>query len=68
MDSYLIAFRAIADWHNIILMLIGVVIGVVVGILPGIGAVQAMALLIPLTWKMDIIPDFILLVSIYATS
>ena len=68
MDSYLIAFRAIADWHNIILMLIGVVIGVVVGILPGIGAVQAMALLIPLTWKMDIIPAFILLVSIYATS
>jgi len=68
MDAYLNALSTIMQWQNILLMLLGVTIGVVVGILPGIGAVQAMALLIPLTWKMDIIPAFILLISIYATS
>jgi putative tricarboxylic transport membrane protein len=40
----------------------------VVGILPGIGAMQATALLIPLTWKMDVIPAMILLFSVSATS
>ncbi len=49
-------------------MLLGVCIGVVVGILPGVGATQAMALMIPLTWKMETYPSFILLISIYATS
>jgi putative tricarboxylic transport membrane protein len=68
MEAYIVALKAIMEWQNILLMLVGVVIGVVVGILPGIGAMQAMALLIPLTWKMPIIPAFILLVSIYSTS
>src|SRR4030042_1670482 len=50
------------------LMLLGTFIGVVVGVLPGIGAMQAMALIIPLTWKMDVFPALILLISIYSTS
>jgi len=68
MEPYVAALKAIIQWQNIIIMLIGVLIGVIGGILPGIGAVQTMALLIPLTWKMDILPAFILLISIYATS
>jgi len=68
MEPYVAALKAIIQWQNIIIMLIGVLIGVIGCILPGIGAVQTMALLIPLTWKMDILPAFILLISIYATS
>ncbi len=64
MNSFFVLFQ----WQNVLLMVLGTLIGVVVGILPGIGAKDAMALMIPLTWKMDVIPAFILLVSIYATS
>jgi putative tricarboxylic transport membrane protein len=63
MDQFLTALAAI-----LLLMLLGTLIGVVVGILPGIGSTHAMAMVMPFTWKMDVIPAFILLVSIYATS
>ena len=68
MEQFLTPLLAIFQWQNILLMTLGVLIGVVVGVLPGIGSVQAMALLIPLTWRMDIIPVLVFLVSIYSTS
>jgi putative tricarboxylic transport membrane protein len=68
MEQFLTPLLAIFQWQNILLMTLGVLIGVVVGVLPGIGSVQAMALLIPLTWKMDIVPVLVFLVSIYSTS
>ncbi len=68
MDLLFTSFINVFHWQNVMLMLLGTVIGVVVGILPGIGASQAMALMIPLTWKMEAAPAFTLLVSIYATS
>jgi putative tricarboxylic transport membrane protein len=68
MEQFITPLLAIFQWQNILLMTLGVLIGVVVGVLPGIGSVQAMALLIPLTWKMDIVPVLVFLVSIYSTS
>lgn len=68
MEIFLNTLMSLFQWQNLILMLIGTLMGVVVGVLPGIGSVQAMALMIPLTWKMDVIPAFVLLISIYATS
>jgi putative tricarboxylic transport membrane protein len=68
MEQFLTPLFAIFQWQNLVLMILGTLIGVVVGVLPGIGATQAMALMIPLTWKMEAGPAFILLVSIYATS
>jgi putative tricarboxylic transport membrane protein len=68
MDQFLTALAAIFQYQNLLLMLLGTLIGVVVGILPGIGSTHAMAMVMPFTWKMDVIPAFILLVSIYATS
>jgi putative tricarboxylic transport membrane protein len=68
MEQFIAPLLAIFQWQNVLLMTLGVLIGVVVGVLPGIGSVQAMALLIPLTWKMDIVPVLIFLVSIYSTS
>ena len=68
MDAFITPLAVIFQWQNVTLILLGVLIGVVVGILPGIGAMQAMALMIPLTWKMDVTPALVLLISIYATS
>ncbi len=68
MDQCVAALSALFQYQNLLLMLLGTLIGVVVGVLPGIGSTHAMAMMIPFTWKMDIIPAFILLISIYATS
>ena len=68
MDIFMNTFYSLFQWQNFCIMLLGTLIGVVVGILPGIGSTHALALMIPLTWKMDVAPAFILLVSIYATS
>ena len=68
MEQVIAPLFAIFEWQNALLMLIGTLLGVVVGVLPGIGSIHAMAMVIPLTWKMDAVPAFILLVSIYAIS
>jgi len=68
MEQILAPLAYVFQWQNFLLMLLGTFIGVVVGVLPGIGSTQAMALMIPLTWKMDVIPALTLLISIYATS
>ncbi len=68
MDAFLTPLTTLLQWQNVMLMLLGTVIGVIVGVLPGIGSVQAMALIIPLTWKMDVTPALVLLISIYSTS
>ncbi len=68
MEQFISPLMVLFEWQNLLLMLLGTLIGVVVGILPGIGATQAMALVIPLTWKMDVLPALVLLISIYSTS
>jgi putative tricarboxylic transport membrane protein len=68
MEQYLAALSAIFQYQNLLLMLLGTLIGVTVGVLPGLGSMHAMAMMIPFTWKMDIMPAFVLLISIYATS
>lgn len=68
MDHMIEALYAIVQLDNALLLILGTFIGVVVGVLPGLGATHAMAMIIPLTWKMDITPAFILLISVYATS
>ena len=68
MEQFLTPLFSIFEWQNALLLILGTAIGVTVGVLPGIGSTHAMALMIPLTWKMEAGPAFILLVSIYATS
>jgi putative tricarboxylic transport membrane protein len=68
MEQFLASWYTLFQWQNVMLMLIGCIIGMIVGILPGIGASQAMALVIPFTYRMDIVPAFVLLMAIYGTS
>jgi len=67
-ESFIAAFATLFQWHNFIALLIGVMGGMVFGVLPGIGGGELMAVLIPLTWKMDVTTAFSLLIGIYATS
>jgi len=68
MEQYMAALSALFQYQNLLLMLLGTLIGVVIGVLPGLGSTHAMAMMIPFTWKMDVAPAFIMLISIYATS
>jgi putative tricarboxylic transport membrane protein len=59
-------FRAFGTTNPLdyMIMVVGVIIGFIVGFLPGIGASQAMALLIPLTYGMDPLRAILLLMSV----
>ena len=50
---------------NFLYCLLGAVLGTLVGILPGIGPVTAVAILLPLTFKMHAISALIMLAGIY---
>src|SRR4030043_1328231 len=53
-----------AQLMDYVFMFFGVVIGAIVGFLPGLGASQAMALLLPLTYGMDPLRAILLLMSV----
>ena len=50
---------------NLLYCLLGVTIGNIVGVLPGIGPISSIALLLPLTYHIDVVPAIIMLAGIY---
>jgi putative tricarboxylic transport membrane protein len=50
---------------NFLVVFLGVVIGTVIGVLPGLGPTASIALLLPATVGMDMIPSLIFLAGIY---
>lgn len=50
---------------NLVYALVGVVLGTAIGVLPGIGPALTISLLLPLTFKLDVIPAFIMFGGIY---
>src|SRR6187401_97043 len=52
--------------HNLLFALIGVLLGTAVGVLPGIGPALTVALLLPVTYKLDPAGSLILFAGIYA--
>ena len=53
------------DLFTIMLMVCGVFGGLIVGALPGLTSTMAVALLVPITYGMDVNHGLILLVSVY---
>ena len=51
--------------QNLLFALIGCVIGTLVGVLPGIGTTAAISLLLPTTFKGDVVPSLIMLSGIF---
>lgn len=51
--------------QNLLWCLIGVVLGTGVGVLPGLGSAMAVALLVPLTFKLDPTGAFIMFAGVY---
>ena len=66
MSEFLAAFPQIFTSPLIwLLILAGTVIGIIFGCIPGLTAGMAIALFLPVTFKMDIIPSFALLIALY---
>jgi putative tricarboxylic transport membrane protein len=54
--------------YNLMIACLGVVIGTIVGIIPGLGAINAVALLLPLTFQIPPNSAIILLAAVYYTA
>jgi putative tricarboxylic transport membrane protein len=64
-DNLLIGFSASLTPINLFYCLAGVTLGTIVGVLPGLGPVSSIALLLPLTYKTDLLSGVIMLSGIY---
>ena len=58
-------FSVALSWDNLLYCWLGALLGTLVGVLPGIGTVTAIALLLPLTFKMSATGAIIMLSGIY---
>lgn len=58
-------FTSITTPGNLLVALLGALLGTAVGVLPGLGPTAAIALLLPVTIGMDMVPSIILLSGIY---
>lgn len=64
-ENLLTGFSLALSATNLLYCLAGVTIGTVVGLLPGLGPVSSIALLLPLTYKIDLLPAVIMLAGVY---
>jgi len=58
-------FSVALSYHNLLLMLVGVVLGILIGVLPGLGGANGVAILLPLTFSMPPTSAIIMLSCIY---
>ena len=66
MSQFLAAFPQIfADPMAYLLIVAGTIIGIIFGCIPGLTAGMAIALFLPLTFRMDIVPSLTLLLALY---
>ena len=65
LKSLMGGFAVAMSWHNVLLMLAGILLGIVVGVLPGLGGPNGVAILLPLTFSMEPTSAIIMLSCIY---
>ena len=62
------AFSTVLHPTNLAVILFGVVVGVAMGVLPGFGAAQALALMFPFTYGMNVATATLFMVAIYSSA
>lgn len=65
LDYLLIGLVNTFDPLNLLMIVSGLVIGVLAGALPGITMLNAIVLVLPFTYLMDIVPSLLLMIGIY---
>jgi putative tricarboxylic transport membrane protein len=62
------AFLIVLDPLKLAIILFGVIVGIIMGVLPGFGAAQALALMFPFTFGMDVATATLFMIAIYASA
>jgi putative tricarboxylic transport membrane protein len=65
MEHLLQGFASVLAFDNLAYCFLGVFLGTIIGILPGLGPLATMAILLPITFKMEVTPAIIMLSGIY---
>jgi TctA family transporter len=65
LDNMILGFSVAVSLTNLLYCMLGVTMGTLVGVLPGIGAIAAMAMLMPITFSLPPISAIIMLAGIY---
>jgi putative tricarboxylic transport membrane protein len=65
LDNILLGFSISLSFQNIIFATLGAILGTVVGILPGLGPGATIALLLPITFQLNVTSAIIMLAGIY---
>jgi putative tricarboxylic transport membrane protein len=65
MENLLLGFSVVGTPTNLFYCFVGTFLGTVVGILPGVGPLATIAILMPLTVKMDVTSALLMLCGIY---
>jgi putative tricarboxylic transport membrane protein len=65
MEALLGGFAVVLTPSNLLYCFIGALLGTIVGILPGLGPLTTIAILLPITFKMDVTSAIIMLSGIY---
>jgi len=66
MEHMMMGFSLLFTFESLLMMVIGCVMGYLLGVMPGISATIALALFIPFTFNMDVIPAIVLLICVYS--
>src|SRR5471032_3007494 len=60
-----LGFGVALQWDNLMWSVFGVLVGNLIGVLPGMGALSAIAMLLPLTYTMHAVPALLMLAGIF---
>jgi putative tricarboxylic transport membrane protein len=60
-----LGFGVALSWQNLAYCLVGALLGTLIGVLPGIGPVTTIAMLLPITFKLEPTSSLIMLAGIY---
>ncbi len=65
LENLVLGLQQVIIPYNLLMILAGVSLGIVIGVLPGLQAASGLAILLPITFFMDPIPAFLMMVSLY---
>ncbi len=68
LDNFIIGSSALLIPFNILMLALGTCIGIFIGALPGLTSSMAIVIILPLTYKMGIVPALCILMGIYMSS
>jgi len=64
-QSFVAGMQLVVTWEMLLLSVLGVFIGVILGLIPGLSATVGIALMLPMSYTMDLLSVLVLMLGIY---